>query len=450
MSHVSSHGLSVIVSEDNCLTDAATLTAFSVDGLVSQCAVFPRSEDEVARVLKRAAECGLAVIPCRNATKLGMGGIPRRYDVALSLKNLSELRRFEPADLTVSAGPGVELTDFQRLLQPHRLWLPLDPPGAGRATLGGIVAANASGPLRLKYGAPRDFVLGMRVATPDGKIIKTGGQVVKNVAGYDLSRLLTGSYGTLGVIVEISLKLFPLPAARASWKASASNLNVAHELRRKVLQSPLGPSRMVLLDGGAAAFARGYAPESSDGIESGFEIWIEFSGSNRVLARCAQTLGELAQASGVAAEALAEDIASAGWDRIADASFLLSEHCENLIALRVMLPITSSESFVELIESEAKKHGVRSACFCQNGVGIVRACLMPKDFDLGLAPVVTRLRAQAAERGGALVIERCPSEMKKHVDVWGPAGSDFALMHKLKELWDPKGTLSPGRFVGGL
>ncbi|MGH9342386.1 MAG: FAD-binding oxidoreductase, partial [Terriglobia bacterium] len=412
--------------------------------------VFPRSEDEVARVLKRAAECGLAVIACRNATKLGVGGIPRRYDVALSLRNLSEIRRFEPGDLTVSAGPGIELEDFQRLLDRHRLWLPLDPPGGGRASLGGIVAANSSGPLRLKYGTPRDWVLGMRIATPDGKIIKTGGQVVKNVAGYDLSRLLTGSYGTLGVIVEINLKLFPLPAARSSWRVPVASLDVAHEFRRKFLQSPLDPSRMVLLDGGAAALAHGNASEGSNGPEDRFEIWLEFSGSDRVLARCAQTLGELAQTAGVGADALAEDIALAGWNRIADFSALLLESCKHLVTLRVMLPIASSEGFVELVTSEAKKLGVRRACFCQNGVGIVRACLMPEEFDPGLAALVTRLRTQAIERGGALVIEQCSTELKKHVDVWGPAGSDFGLMHKLKELWDPKGTLSPGRFVCGL
>ncbi|MGH9403272.1 MAG: FAD-binding oxidoreductase [Terriglobia bacterium] len=444
---ISLHGLSVIVGEGNHVDDAGARAAFAVDGIVPQCAVFPRSEDEVARVLKRAAESGLAVIPCRNATKLGIGGVPQRYDVALGLKNLGEIRHFEPADLTVSAEPGIELAAFQRFLKPHRLWLPFDPPGAGRASLGGIVAANSSGPLRLKYGAPRDCVLGMKIATTDGKIVKTGGRVVKNVAGYDLSRLLTGSYGTLGVIVEISFKLFPLPAARSSWRVLVANLDSAHEFRRKILQSPLGPSRMALLDGAAAAFAHGNAP---DEFERDFEIWMEFSGSERVLERCAQTLGELSQAAGVAAGALEDGAAEAGWERIADFSSILPAGSGHLIVFRATLPIASSEGFVGLIACEAKKIGARCACFCQNGVGIVRACLMPGELDSGLVAAVAKLRAEAVERGGALVIEQCPAEMKKHVDVWGPAGNDFGLMRKLKELWDPKGTLSPGRFVGGL
>lgn len=452
MSHVSLHGLDVIVGEENCLTDEAACAEVSLDGLVPHCAVFPRSEDEAARVLKRAAEYGLAVIPCGYATKLGMGGIPRKYDVALSLRHLNEVNRFEPADLTVSVGPGVELGDFQRFLQPHRLWLPLDPPGGGRASLGGTVAANASGPLRLKYGAPRDSVLGMRIATADGKIIKTGGQVVKNVAGYDLSRLLIGSHGTLGVIVEISLKLFPLPAGRSTWCVAASHLNAAHEFRRKLLQSPLSPSRMVLLDGGAAAFARRGAVEAAGGQsqDSPFEVWIEFSGSEHVLSRSAHNLAELAGAAGVAAAAVEENGASRAWERIADASALLLKEHPQVVALKASLPIASSEGFVELVLSEAKKLGVRCACFCQNGAGVVRACLLPEAFEPAVAASILHLRAQAVERGGALVIEQCPTEMKRHIDVWGPAGSDFALMHKLKELWDPKGVLSPGRFVGGL
>lgn len=450
MSHVSLHGLDVIVGEENCLTDPAVCAEFAVDGMTPHCAVFPRSEDEAARVLKRSAEYGLAVIPSCRATKLAAGGVPRKYDVALNLRHLNEVRHFEPGDLTVSVGPGVELGEFQRFLQPRRLWIPFDPPGAGNASLGGTVAANASGPLRLKYGTPRDSVLGMKIAAADGKIIKTGGQVVKNVAGYDLSRLLTGSYGTLGVIVEISLKLFPLPSAQSTWRATMASLEAAHEFRRKLLQSPLSPSRMVLLDGGAAAFAGGCAPEDPGETGNRFEIWVEFSGSDRVLARSAQTFAELADAAGMSAGALDEDTAGPGWDRIVDASSLMFKDCEHLVALKATLPITSGESFVEHVTSEAKRLGVPCACFCQNGTGVVRACLLPEAFDPGLAAAVTRLRAQAVERGGSLIIERCPSEMKRHVDVWGPAGSDFALMHKLKELWDPKGVLSPGRFVGGL
>lgn len=450
-------GFSVIVGEEHCRTDAGALKKFAVDGVEPRCVVMPRSEDEAARALKRAADLGLAVIPCGGGTKLGAGAIPKRYDVALSLSAMASIRSFEPGDLTVSAEPGVALDQFQRFLQPHRLWAPFDSPGGAEASLGGIVSANASGPFRLKYGSPRDVVLGMRIAAANGRIIKTGGQVVKNVAGYDLARLLTGSFGTLGVIVEISLKLFPLPAGRSNWRVEAASLDAAHEFRRQILLSPLGPARMVLLDAGAAALARG--DDFKNAANRGYEIRVEFFGSDRVLARCAQTMADLAGAAGVHAEPMTGEDAALGWDRVTDAAALLGDGNPNIVALKAMLPIASGEAFIELIAGEAKKLGAGCACVCQNGSGILRACLIPgaageaelpepllRDFAAGLS----RLRAQALERGGALVIERCSPGLKKHVDVWGPPGSDFTLMHKLKNLWDPKGTLSPGRFVGGL
>lgn len=457
MNHLAVEGFSVIVGEDHCRTDAGTLKKFTVDGVEPRCVVMPRSEDEVARVLRRATDLGLAVIPCCSGTKLEAGAMPRRYDLALNLSAMTSIHSFEPGDLTVSAEPGVTLDAFQKYLQPNRLWAPFDSPGGVKASLGGIVSANASGPLRLKYGSPRDVVLGMRIVTADGRIIKTGGQVVKNVAGYDLARLLTGSFGTLGVIVEISLKLFPLPAGRSTWRIEAPNLDSAHEFRRQLLLSPLGPARMALLDWGAAALARSDALTSA--AAHNYQIYTEFFGSERVLARCGQTVVELARSAGALAEPVNGEDAAAAWDRIIDITALLAATYPNIVGLKTMLPIASGEAFMDLAAGEARKLGVPCACVCQNGAGILRACLIPGAEGMAELPepllrdlsgALSRLRAQALERGGALVIERCSPGLKKHFDVWGPAGSDFALMHKLKDLWDPKGTLSPGRFIGGL
>ncbi|MGH9397446.1 MAG: FAD-binding oxidoreductase [Terriglobia bacterium] len=431
--------------ENGFVTDAVACAAYAVDGLAPRGVLYPRSAEGAAQALKHAVEQGLAVIPCRNTTKLQTGNIPRRYDVALCLKEMNAVWHYEPADLTASVEPGMKLGDFQRMLARHGLWIPLDPPGGAKSSLGGIVAANAAGPLRLKYGAPRDFVLGMKIATTAGKIVKTGSRVVKNVAGYDLSRLLTGSYGTLGVIVEISFKLFPLPAARSSWRAAVSSLDAAREFRRMILDSPLGPMRMVLLDGPAAAIA------SEDLRQSlGWEIWLEFCGSERVLQRSAGLLGELAHAAGISFHALETEAAEAGWNRITDFAPTLARDGGLPIVLKAALPIAASEEFVRLAAAEAEKVGARHACFCQNGVGIVYACLMPERLSPELTASMSNLRQAAMERGGAMVIERCPIELKRDVDVWGPSGSDFDLMRKLKEVWDPTGTLSPGRFVGGL
>ncbi|MGH9404544.1 MAG: FAD-binding oxidoreductase [Terriglobia bacterium] len=448
MNQAATEDYAEIVGESNCVAGAEVCTDFSVDGLVPRSVVFPCCEDQVARVLKRAAERGLAVIACGSGTKLGVGNAPRNYDLALSLGRMDRVRHFEPADLTASVESGVKLGDFEDLLRPHGLWLPVDPPGSLRSTLGGIVAANASGPLRLHYGSPRDFVLGLRIATTEGKIIKAGGKVVKNVAGYDLTRLLTGSFGTLGVIVEISLKLFPLPAHRATWRVMAAGLDVARQFRRSILQSPLAPMRMVLLDRGAAAIARGDDfPRPGDP----FEIWIETGGSERVNRRFGETLGAIAdnaRASADPIEPLETGVAEAAWNRIAD--FTAFRPPGEFVAVKASVPITSSEAFVELVGHEAEQAGARHACFSQNGVGVVRACLMGAQPDGRLVSSVARLRAEAVRRGGALVVERASEEVKRALEAWGYEGSDLGVMSKIKRLWDPNGTLAPGRFVGGL
>lgn len=426
-------------------TEPATCANFAVDGLLPQGVLFPRSAEGVARALKHASDRGLAVIACRNATKLSTGNIPQRYDVALSLKEMNAVWRCEPGDLTASVEPGMKLGDFQHMLARHGLWIPLDPPGGAKSSLGGIVAANAAGPLRLKYGAPRDFVLGMKVATAAGKIVTTGGRVVKNVAGYDLTRLLIGSYGTLGVIVEISFKLFPLQAGRASWRADVRSIDQARDFRRRMLDSPLGPARMVLLDRGAAAIATGGANAGS-----AWEIWLEFCGSERVLNRSARLLEDLAQTAGISFLALKSDAAESGWNRIADFAPDLPREAGPVVVLKATLPIARSEEFVAIVAGEAETAGARCACFCQCGVGIVHACVMAPQIAPALVTAVANLRQSALDRGGAMVIERCPIELKPELDAWGPPGSGFGLMRQLKDLWDPTGTLAPGRFVGGL
>src|SRR5256712_11472737 len=249
-------GFAAVVGESRVISGAAECAAYAVDGKVPNWVVYPSSAEQVAGVLSHAAELGLAVVPSRNDTKIGIGNPPRRYDVALSLKEMNRVWHYEPDDLTITVEAGMKLGDLQHFLARRRLWLPLDPPGGPRASLGGILATNSAGALRLPYGSPRDLGPGMKIANTEGKLIKAGGRVVKNVAGYDLVKLLIGSYGTLGVIVEASLKLFPLPAERATFVASIRGLDSARELRRKILNSPLQPLRMALLDATAASISR--------------------------------------------------------------------------------------------------------------------------------------------------------------------------------------------------
>ena len=433
--------LTALLGESRVVTDPAACAAVAVDGKVPSAVVYPPTAELVAEVLHLASEHDLAVIPFRNGTKLSMGNPPRRYDLALSLKELNQVWHYEPADLTISVEPGMKFGDLQNFVGRHGLWLPLDPRGGAKASIGGIIAANAAGPLRQGYGGPRDMVLGLKIAATGGKILKTGGRVVKNVAGYDLSKLLIGSFGTLGVIVEANLKLYPKPAERATFAFEISTLDAARNLRRSILRSPMDALRLALLDDSAIGLLDGAA---SGAGQNGLELWMEVGGSHRVIERCERDLGQLAGAAG-AMMARLED-AETAWERVSDLPLWLKEKYRDVTVLKAALPIAAGETFLDQSQRAALAGRVRAAVFA--GVGFVHVCLLEEKLSEGLADVVTHLRQAAGGLGGSLVIEHCPTELKARVDVWGAPGDDIEAMRKMKSAWDPKGTLSPGRFLG--
>lgn len=435
--------LAALVEPSHVLTDTSDCTALAVDGKVPDCGVAPVKAEQVADVLRYAGEHHRAVIARGYGTKQSMGNPPLRYDIALSLHDLNHVIHYEPADLTVTVEAGMNFGEFQAMVGRDGLWLPLDPRGGADASIGGIISANAAGPLRQGFGGPRDMVLGLRFATTGGKIAKTGGRVVKNVAGYDLGKLLTGSYGTLGVIVEASLKLFPKPPERATFTIQAGTLGVARDLRRSILRSPLDPLRLVLLDSPAAALL-GDANYSQGRPES--ELWVEVGGSHRVIERCERELGRLALAVG-AALARRENAAMA-WKQVSGLARWLQPKYRDVTVLKAVLSAAASEEFLSRAQQEAEAEQVALASFAQVGLGIVHLCVLQETLSPGLASWVARLRQAAFGLGGALLIEHCPVALKNSVDVWGARGDDLEVMRGMKSVWDPKGVLSPGRFLG--
>ena len=187
--------------------------ADAMEGVVPRVIVEPASGEAVGGVLEWASREKLCVLVRGSGTKLGWGAAPRQIDILMSTARLNAVVAHRHGDLTATIQAGAKLGDVNRALAQHGQWIPLDPPSADRATIGGLVATNDSGPRRHRYGAPRDLIIGVEFARADGRLAKGGGIVVKNVAGYDLPRLLTGSFGSLGVIVTATFKLYPLTAA---------------------------------------------------------------------------------------------------------------------------------------------------------------------------------------------------------------------------------------------
>ena len=233
----------------------------------------------MAAVLKAADDARAAVIPRGSGTKLALGNVPSDYRVCVSTIRLDKVLEYTPADMTVSVQAGIRLAELQKTLAEENQFLPLDPPNGETATIGGILASNSSGPLRAAYGSARDLLIGIRVAHPDGLVTKAGGKVVKNVTGYDLNKLYTGSLGTLGVIVEANFKLQPLPAVQKSVLA-ALPAKAASKAVDALVDSVLMPSSVELFDSCALSSL------SANGTASGERgLLVRFGGNAKAVDR---------------------------------------------------------------------------------------------------------------------------------------------------------------------
>ncbi|TAM80630.1 MAG: FAD-binding oxidoreductase [Acidobacteria bacterium] len=440
--------LAGIVGESQCTAAASEREFFAVDGLTPGCVVYPDSAEQAAQTLEWAAGRDLAVIACGGATKLGIGNSPRKYDIALCTRNITKVDYYEPSDLTAGVGAGMALTDFQKQLKPDGLWLPLDLPGCAKGTLGGVVATNASGPLRHFYGAPRDMVVGMQIATPEGKLIRTGGRVVKNVAGYDLGKLMIGSYGTLGVITEVNLKLFPLPAECQTFVLSVGTLDIARDLRRRILALPIELLRMVLLDAEMAGIAH---PGLQPGRPAcGPQIWLEAGGSKSVIDRTRKELEAVSRAAGAKFHSCEWEASEKVWKMISDFANWFGKTYPGAVVLKGTMPIAHGEEFQSFAQQEAQNEKIKLVVVSLPGVGMLELGLLGLQNAAQAAGFVSRIRKVAEESGGALTVISATAEVKALVDVWGGPETTFELMRKLKAAWDPEGVLAPGRFVGSI
>ena len=241
--------LAAIVGRDAVRDDASALAAASVDGLTPRAVVRPRTQEAVAHVLALAHEEQLAVVPRGSASALTLGAPPSRLDVVLDVTALDRVVEWNPEDLTVTVEAGATLgTLNETVLRAKRERLPIDPPGWRARTIGGLIATNESGPLRARYGTMRDLLLGLRFVQADGVTTWGGARVVKSVTGYDVPKLLVGALGTVGVVVETTLRLHPVPESERSWLLTGPSLEMMQTCLDRVADSPLVPDRLEVCD----------------------------------------------------------------------------------------------------------------------------------------------------------------------------------------------------------
>jgi glycolate oxidase FAD binding subunit len=395
-----------------------TTSADAIDGAMPERVAAPESTEQLAAVLRWANDRGVKVVPRGGGTKLGWANVPRALDLMLSLERFQAVRDHAWQDMTATVEAGVSMASLQRELAEHGQRLPLDALWPERSTVGGVVSANDSGALRLRFGSVRDLILGATVVLADGTIARSGGRVVKNVAGYDLPKLFTGSMGTLGVITEVTLRTYPLPHAAKTISFRFDDAREANKFVLAVADTTLVPAAMQMRVEKDASICVDLCFEGVDlGIAAQVERATEFAASTK----------------GIGAPENVWAMRESLWEGEAEA----------IVGKFSVLPTAIADAVDAM---RAKFDGVR--IIVQSlGIGLFRAEAASVE---ALQQLFTALRSELCANGGSLTLLQAPLAMKKSLDVFGATTSAQPLIARVKQQFDPNGTLSPGRFVGGI
>ena len=361
--------------------------------------IIPTSPAELAHAMATAAtDSACGIIQLRgNGTKDGMAGPLPTSGVTISTRRLTRLLQYEPKDLTISVEAGMPFAELTKILAEHRQMLPLDPPFSAAATVGGVLAANSNGPRRRLYGTARDMVIGMTFATLEGKLVRTGGMVVKNVAGLDMGKLMIGSFGTLAAIASVNFRVFPEPAGTRTFSRHFSTVSEAITERDRILRSTLQPTAIDILK-----------------LEDRCEVYIQAGGSETVLARYARELTGFT--------VLEDNDERRLWERLREFTPAMLQAHPEAAAVRCSCTLSEIGAVLESLPPPA---------LARAGSGVCYAYFIDPE--------------KAKAKG---VIEFAPSPLRQHGPLWPAPGTDFAIMEKLKQLFDPQRILNPGRLYG--
>ena len=410
-----------IVGSDN-IREATTEDA--IEGVQPALVVEPGSVEEISGVMKLAAREGLAVSPRGGGTKTHLGDAPRQLDLIVSTTRMNEIMEHTPGDQIFRAEAGVRLEDLQEQVSASDQMLALDPPESG-ATLGGIIAANSSGPRRYKYGTVRDLIIGITVVLHDGTVAKAGSKVVKNVAGYDLSKLFTGSLGTLGIIATANFRLHPLPKASRTVAVEVESPQQAQEATQSIVHSQVE----------ATAIELHYAEDEKlltvllESIPGGMDAKVETASF------LLKQFGEVRTLS----EEEEDHLGPLTPPAVADE-----------IVLKLGAPPAELGSVLESVLGAAERRGLAHPRITGHaGTGVTFIGFSGEDEDAAVG-FVGEMREIQTRKSGNVTLQRAPLTLKQRVSTWDNGGDYLGLVRRVKEKFDPRGGMNPGRYLGGL
>ena len=430
------------------ITSPAGLSKYLVDGQSPVAVAFPNTVEEMSHLLSVADHDGKVVVPWGAGTQMDLGNIAGKVDLVIGTSRLNRILEYEPADLTVIVEGGRSLGFLQKELARNGQFLPLDPSNAEHATIGGILASNASGPRGTYFGGARDRLIGIKVVHPNGDVTKGGGKVVKNVSGYDMNKLYTGSLGTLGIIVEATFKIAPLFKEERTLLLLCPSLDIATRLAFDIPKSGVQSLALELLDSRAVELLSSMMDDEP--ASKGYALVVELGGTPASVARQEKEVRALCQKAAVDATAIAGD-RKAGrlWGAIRD--FGRDERRPATLIIKSTSLPTNMSSVIEGLSSVGKKAGLDGALLSRITSGITYSYWWAQNGAAdALVTVVEAIRELGDRFNGHAVVEVCPIDLKREIDVWGVRGPQIDLMKRIKEQFDPRGTLNPGRFVDGI
>jgi glycolate oxidase FAD binding subunit len=394
-----------------------------VSGVQPQIVVEPGNEQELAQILKLADDRDLAVIPRGGGSKAAWGNPPQRAEIVLSTARLNAFVEYTWSDLTVTVEAGCTFKQLRETLSQLGQRLALDPLWPSRATVGGVLSSNDSGSLRLRFGSLRDLVIGVTLALPDGTLAKSGGKVVKNVAGYDLPKLATGALGTLGIITRATFRLHPKPQETCTISCLMRDVGEAQRLLLAVQSSKLAHSALQI------RFVTSMPPQ--------MDVLFE--------ATQAGVAAQVQQLKAILAPSIVIDPGPAVWNARQELYSAAKDNASNSALAKIsILPAQIAETYETLAAMAANRVHFQ-AVVQATGVGCVYLEGVPNEFGY----VLHSLRAKLEAAGGSLMAAHRPTTMAA-LDAWGDPGDALPLMRAVKRQFDPKSTLNPGRFVGGI
>lgn len=394
--------------------------------------VSPNTTQELAQVMTQAHRKGWQVLPCGSGSKLSWGGIGKAVDLVVSTERLNRVIEHAVGDLTVTVETGVKFAQLQEILLKTGQFLPLEPTYPQNATIGGIIATADSGSLRQRYGGIRDMLLGISLVRSDGQIAKAGGRVVKNVAGYDLMKLFTGSYGTLGILTEVTLRVYPVTEASGSVVLTGDVEAIA-SVTKTLLASSLTPTAIDLLSNQLV---------TQMNLGKGMGLIVRFQSiTEAVTEQCARLL-EVGQKLGLQGNLYGDSDESTLWQLLPEQIWKASQK-PGIVCKIGVLPNAAATTLTHL-ETLTSSTGL-GLIHAGSGLGLLRF-----DSETVTAEIIGEMRNYCHSQKGFLTVLEAPITLKQKLDIWGYNGNALNIMRQIKQQFDPTNILSPNRFVGGI